>query len=64
MCIHVNNFSSLPPSPPLFPLPPPQFQVGPFLPLSLILLKKRYKPNKEDKAFLLVEMRIAIQKYS
>jgi hypothetical protein len=28
------------------------------------LLKKRHKHNKEDKAFLLVELRIAIQKYS
>jgi hypothetical protein len=28
------------------------------------LLKKRHKPHKEDKAFLLVELRIAIQKYS
>jgi hypothetical protein len=27
-------------------------------------LKKRHKHNKEDKAFLLVELRIAIQKYS
>jgi archaellum biogenesis protein FlaJ (TadC family) len=42
----------------------PQFQAGPVLPLSLILLKKRDKLNKEDKAFLLVELRIAIQKYS
>jgi hypothetical protein len=30
---------------------PPQFQAGPVLPLSLILLKKRHKPNKEDNAF-------------
>jgi hypothetical protein len=50
----------LPPSSPL----PPQFQAGPVLPLSLVLLKKRDKPNKEDKAFLLGELRIAIQKYS
>jgi hypothetical protein len=53
---------------PLAPLPPPllsspQFQGGPVLPLSLILLEKRHKPNMEDKAFLLVELRIAIQKY-
>jgi hypothetical protein len=27
-------------------------------------LKKRDKLNKEDKAFLLAELRIAIQKYS
>jgi hypothetical protein len=48
---------------PLLPFPP-QFQAGPVLPLSLVLLKKRDKPNKEDKAFLLVELRIAKQKYS
>jgi hypothetical protein len=48
---------------PLLPSPP-QFQAGPVLALSLILLKKRHKPNKEDKAFLLVELRIPIQKYS
>jgi hypothetical protein len=52
-----------PPCPlPLFPLL--QFQAGPVLPLSLILLKKRDKHNKEDKAFLLVELRIAIQRDS
>jgi hypothetical protein len=33
---------SLPPS-------PPHFQAEPVLPLSLILLKKRHKHNKEDK---------------
>jgi hypothetical protein len=27
------------------------------------LLKKRHKHNKEDKAFLLVDLRIAIQKH-
>jgi hypothetical protein len=42
----------------------PQFQAGPVLPLSLILLKKRHKHDKEDKAFLLVELRIAIQRDS
>jgi hypothetical protein len=50
-----------------YPIPnplPPQFQAGPVLPLSLVLLKKRDKPNQEDKEFLLVELRIAIQKYS
>jgi hypothetical protein len=30
---------------------PPHFQEGPVLPLSLILLKKRHKHNKEDKVF-------------
>jgi hypothetical protein len=55
-----------PPCPPPLPSPPfpPQFQAGPVLPLSLVLLKKRDMPNKEDKVFLLVELRIAIQKYS
>jgi hypothetical protein len=32
--------------------------------LSLILLKKTHKPNKEDKAFLLVELKVAIQRDS
>jgi hypothetical protein len=52
-----------PPCPfPLTSLPfPAQFQAGPVLPLSLVLLKKREKPNKEDKVFLLVELKIAIQ---
>jgi hypothetical protein len=56
-------------SPPCPPPPPSslfflQEQAGRVLPLSLVLLKKRDKPNKEDKAFLLVELRIAIQIYS
>jgi hypothetical protein len=42
------------------PLFPPQFQAGPVLFLSLVLLKKRDKHNKEDKVFLLVELRIAM----
>jgi hypothetical protein len=55
-----------PPCPPPPPSPPflPQFQAGPVLPLSLVLLNKRDKPNKEDKVFLLVDLRITIQKYS
>jgi hypothetical protein len=55
--------SCLQPAPVAHPLPssPPQFQAGPVLPLSLILLKKRHKQNKEDKAFLLVELRIVMQ---
>jgi hypothetical protein len=57
MCIHgLDHFCPLP----LFPL---QFQAEPVLPLSLVLLKKRDMHNKEDKVFLLVELRIAIQKY-
>jgi hypothetical protein len=56
---------SLPCPPPLPSTPfPPQFQAGPVLPLSLVLLKKKDKPNKEEKALLLVELKIAIQKYS
>jgi hypothetical protein len=63
MCIYcLGHFSTLPPS--LFPPSPAQFQAGPVLHLSLVLLKKRHKHNKEDKAFLLLELRIAIQKYS
>jgi hypothetical protein len=49
---------------PLLPSPiisPPHFLTEPVLPLSLILLKRKHKNNKEDKAFLLVEIRIAIQ---
>jgi hypothetical protein len=42
----------------------PHFKAEPVLPLSLILLKKRHKHDKEDKVYLLVEIRIAIQKYS
>jgi hypothetical protein len=38
----------------------PRFQAETVLPLSLILFRRRHKPNKEDKAFLLVEIRIAI----
>jgi hypothetical protein len=52
---------------PLIPLPSsPQLRTGlrSCSALSLILLKKRDKPNKEDKVFLLVELRRAIQKYS
>jgi hypothetical protein len=37
MCIHVNTC--------LLPPPPLQFQAGPVLPLSLILLNKRHKHN-------------------
>jgi hypothetical protein len=63
--VHIlfGSFLPLPPSTTLFPFPT-QFQAGPVLPLSVVLLKKRDKPNKEDKVFLLVELRIAIQKYS
>jgi hypothetical protein len=48
----------------LFSYPSPHFKAESVLPLSLILLKKRQKHNKEDKAFLLVELRIATQKDS
>jgi hypothetical protein len=53
----LGHFSPLPLSPALSPFTP-QFQADPVLSLSLVLLKKR------DKVFLLVEFRIAIQKYS
>jgi hypothetical protein len=64
--LHVHtlgHFFTLPPSP---TLPPslPQFQAGPVLPLSLILLKKGHMHNMKDKTFLLVELRMAIQKES
>jgi hypothetical protein len=57
------SFFPLPPTP--CPLPhPPHFQAEPVLPLSLILLKRRHSDHKEDKAFLLVEIRIAIRRDS
>jgi hypothetical protein len=59
----LGHFSSYPPLPPSFPTPP-LFQAEPVLPLSLILLKRRHKHNKKDKMFLLVEIRIAIQRDS
>jgi hypothetical protein len=62
MCVHcLGHFSPLPHSPPSLSLSP-HFQPETFLPLSLILLNRRLKHNKEDKAFLLVELWIAIQK--
>jgi hypothetical protein len=64
MFIHCWVISPPCPLPHSLPTSPPQFQAGPVLPLSLILLKKRHKLNKEDKALLLVELRIATQKYS
>jgi hypothetical protein len=64
-CAYIVWVISLPcPLPYLFSPSLPQFQVGPVLPLSLILLKKRHKHNKEDKEFLLVELRIAVQRDS
>jgi hypothetical protein len=64
--VHTLFGSFFPPSSPVPPSPPfsPQFQAGLVLLLSLVLLKKRDKHTKEDKMFLLVELRIAIQKYS
>jgi hypothetical protein len=61
----LGHFFPLPSSPILSSSPlPPHFQAEPVLPLSLILLKKRHKHEKEEKAFLLVELRIAIQRNS
>jgi hypothetical protein len=64
--VHTLFGSILPPAPHPYPLPhkPPHFQAESVLPLSLILLKRRHKHNKKDKAFLLVEIRIAIQRDS
>jgi hypothetical protein len=64
MCIYVWVISPPCPLPPSPPLTPPHFQAEPVLSLSLILLKRRHKHNKKDKAFLLVELRIAIQRNS
>jgi hypothetical protein len=60
----LGHFSPLPPAPTLSPLPHPRFQAESVLPLSLILLKRRHKHNKKDKAFLLVELRTAIKRDS
>jgi hypothetical protein len=49
---------------PTLSLPTYHFQAERVLPLSLIFLKRRYKHKKEDKEFLLVELRIAIQRDS
>jgi hypothetical protein len=65
----VHTFLPLSPCPQLLLSSPSQFQAGPVLPLSLILLKKRHKKHKrkekkrhkEHKAFLLLELRIAIK---
>jgi hypothetical protein len=46
------------------PLHHPHFQAEPVLPFSTILLKSRHKNNKKDIVFLLVEIRIAIQRDS
>jgi hypothetical protein len=46
------------------PLPPPCFQAEPVLPFSPVPLKRRHKHSKKDKAFLLVEIRTAIQRDS
>jgi hypothetical protein len=59
----LGHFSSLPLSLTFFS-DPHHFQAEPVLPLSLTLLKKRHKYNKEEKSFLLVELRIAMQKDS
>jgi hypothetical protein len=62
--VHTLFGSLLPPA----PLPPPSptthfpFQAEPVLHLSLILLKRKHKHNKKDKAFLLVEIKIVIQR--
>jgi hypothetical protein len=66
MCIHCLGHFSPPPRPPPPPLSssPAQFQADTVFPLSLILLKRRHKHNKEDKVVLLVELRIATQRDS
>jgi hypothetical protein len=65
LCVYIVWVISPPcPPPPPFPPSPPQFQAGPVLPLWLTLLKRRPKHNEKDKAFLLVEIRTAIQRDS
>jgi hypothetical protein len=60
--VHTLGEPFLPSTPNPLPISPtpPHFQAEPILSLSLILLKRRHNHNKEDKAFLLVEIRIAI----
>jgi hypothetical protein len=51
-CVYcLGHFSPLPPSPTFSPLLP-HFQAEPVLPLSIILLKRRHKHNKEDSIFV------------
>jgi hypothetical protein len=57
--VHTLFRSFLPPA----PLPHPVFP-SPLSSRQVLFCLYHYKPNKEDKAFLLVELRIAIQKYS
>jgi hypothetical protein len=64
MCVHCLDYFFPYPSIVPSPISTPHFKAEPVLPLSLILLKKRHKHNKEEKVFLLVELRIAIQKDS
>jgi hypothetical protein len=60
-CAYTGLFSlSATPPPPSAPHPP-HFQAESVLPLSLILLKRRHKHSKKDKAFLLLEIGIAIE---
>jgi hypothetical protein len=64
MCTHyLGHFSPLPPSPTLSPLLPsvPGRQCSAFI---TSFVEEKNKPNKEDKVFLLIELRIAILKYS
>jgi hypothetical protein len=57
----LGHFSQQPPTPTLSSLPP-CFEAEPVLPLSLILFKRRHKQIRKAKCFLLLELRIAIQK--
>jgi hypothetical protein len=61
--ICLGHFSPLPPTPTSHPHLP-HFKAETVLPLLLILLKRRHKQNKKHKAFLLVELRIDIQRDS
>jgi hypothetical protein len=65
LCIHcLGNFSPLPPSPTLFPPSPPHFQAEPVLPYLYFCQREDISNNKKDKAFLLVDIRAAIQRDS
>jgi hypothetical protein len=62
----LGHISHLPPDPSLSPPPPPpHFQAEPVLTFTTILLiREDISNNKKDKMFLLVEIRIAIQRDS
>jgi hypothetical protein len=64
ICVIVWDISPPCPPAPFLSSHPPGFQAEPALPSSPILLREDISNNKKDKAFLLVEIRIAIERDS